>query len=151
LRDFKRIAVGQIWAVYDDHDFMPRVYAKINLIDASNLKVQLTWLEHSTMNEVKSRRTYERLSIACGKFCLGETHVRHPFMYLLSHRVSWEKGKNRTSFEIHPKKGQVWALYKESGMLWNSGTDKHQSCKYDVFFEGKTVGEVPTALHILFI
>ncbi|CAO2142097.1 unnamed protein product [Urochloa humidicola] len=91
LRDFKRIAVGQIWAVYDDHDLMPRVYAQINHVDASNLKVHLTWLEHNTMNELKSRWTYEELSVACGNYCLGETYVlKDPSMYL-SHRVSWKK------------------------------------------------------------
>ncbi|CAL4980562.1 unnamed protein product [Urochloa decumbens] len=132
LRDFKRIAVGQIWAVYDDNDLMPRVYAQINHVDASNLKVQLTWLEHNTMNELKSRCAYKELPVACGNFFLGDTYVlQDPSMYL-SHRVYWTKGKNRFSFEIHPKKGEVWALYKESSMRWNSGADNHQPCNYDV-------------------
>nr|CAB3491831.1 unnamed protein product [Digitaria exilis] len=42
LRDVNMIAVNEIWAFYDDHDFMPRVYAQINHVDASNLKVQVT-------------------------------------------------------------------------------------------------------------
>ncbi|KAF8673536.1 hypothetical protein HU200_048619 [Digitaria exilis] len=131
LRDVNMIAVNEIWAFYDDHDFMPRVYAQINHVDASNLKVQVTWLEHNPMNGPETRWTREGLPAACGNFCLGETYVlEDPSMYL-SHRVTWTKGKNRNSFEIHPKEGEIWALYKESSVLRSPGTDNHQPFNYD--------------------
>ncbi|GJN04554.1 hypothetical protein PR202_ga22113 [Eleusine coracana subsp. coracana] len=132
LRDINGIAVDQIWAIYDDHDFMPRVYARINHIDASNLKVWLSWLDHNTMNRQETKQTREELPVAFGNFCLGDEFVlQDPSMYL-SHRVSWTIGKNMNSFEIYPKKGEIWALYKESSMLQISVTDKYQSCNYDV-------------------
>ncbi|KAJ1275921.1 hypothetical protein BS78_05G173200 [Paspalum vaginatum] len=132
LRDINKISVNQIWAIYDDHDFMPRVYAQINHVDASNLKVQLTWLEHNTMNGQETRWTHEELPVASGSFSLGKTSVlEDPSMYL-SHEVSWTKGKNTNSFEIHPKKGEIWALYKESSLLQSQNTDNHQSFNYDV-------------------
>jgi hypothetical protein len=52
-------------------------------------------------------------------------------MYL-SHKVSWVAGKNRTSFEIHPKKGEIWALYKESSLLQSRDTDNHQAVDFEV-------------------
>ncbi|CAN6363204.1 unnamed protein product [Urochloa humidicola] len=133
LRDVNMIAANQIWAIYDDHDFMPRFYAQINHVDASNLKVQLTWLEHNTINEQETRWTREELPAACGNFCLGEAYVvqDHPSMYL-SHRVSWRRGKNGNSFEIRPKKGEVWALYKDSSLLRSSDADNHQPFSYDI-------------------
>ncbi|CAD6253476.1 unnamed protein product [Miscanthus lutarioriparius] len=122
LRKVNRIAVNQIWAIYDDHDCMPRNYAQINHVDASNNNVQLTWLEHNTTNLPETRWTRKELPVARGNFRLGETCVlEDPSMYL-SHKVSWVAGKNRTSFEIHPKKGEIWALYK----------DNHQSVDFDV-------------------
>ncbi|WVZ50999.1 hypothetical protein U9M48_002193 [Paspalum notatum var. saurae] len=132
LRDINRISVNQIWAVYDDHDFMPRIYAQIKHVDASNLKVQLTWLEHNTLNGQETRWTREELPVASGSFSLGKTSVlEDPSMYL-SHEVSWTKGKNMNSFEIYPKMGEIWALYKESSLLQSQNTDNHQSFNYDV-------------------
>jgi hypothetical protein len=132
LRDVNRIAVNEIWAIYDDHDSMPRNYAQINDVDASNNIVQLTWLEHNTTNLQETRWNRKELPVACGNFCLGETCVLHdPSMYF-SHKVSWVTGKNRNSFEIHPKKGEIWALYKESSLLQSRDTDNHQSVDYDV-------------------
>jgi hypothetical protein len=131
LRDINNIAVNQIWAIYDDHDFLPRVYAQINHVNASNLEVQLTWLVHNSMNAHEVNRAHEEFPVACGNFCLGETFVlQDPSMYF-SHTVSWTKGKNRTSFYIHPNKGEIWALYKELDMLQTSEAGKHQSCNYD--------------------
>ncbi|OEL13039.1 hypothetical protein BAE44_0025942 [Dichanthelium oligosanthes] len=92
------------------------------------------------MNEPETRWTHEGLPAACGNFCLGDTYVlQDPSMYL-SHRVSWTKGKNRNSFEIHPKKGDIWALYKDLRLLRSSDTDDHQPFNYDVV----EVSKVPT-------
>jgi hypothetical protein len=131
LRDINMIAVNQIWAIYDDLDFMPRVYAQINHVDASSDKVQLIWLEHNTMSEQEIRWTHEELPAACGSFCLGETYVLQDPSMFLSHRVSWVKGKNGNSFEIRPKQGEIWALYKESSLQQSSDTI-HQPFSYDV-------------------
>lgn len=49
LRDANLFAIGQIWALYDNLDGMPRYYARIKSFDASNFKVHLTWLEHIAM------------------------------------------------------------------------------------------------------
>uniref|UniRef100_A0A0E0J3I8 DUF3444 domain-containing protein n=1 Tax=Oryza nivara TaxID=4536 RepID=A0A0E0J3I8_ORYNI len=75
FRDINRIEVDQIWALYDDHDFIPRVYARIDHIDISNLKVQFTWLEHKAMNAQEAKWSDEELPVARGSFCLGETCI----------------------------------------------------------------------------
>uniref|UniRef100_A0A0D9XTI3 J domain-containing protein n=1 Tax=Leersia perrieri TaxID=77586 RepID=A0A0D9XTI3_9ORYZ len=130
-RDVYQIAIDQIWAVYDGHDCMPRAYARINHVDPSNLKAQFTWLVHSTVNEQNAKGTHEKLPFACGNFCLGETDVLQDSSRYLSHNVSWTS-KNGTSYDIHPNKGEVWALYKGWSMQFSSDANRYQSYGYDI-------------------
>ncbi|KAB8115663.1 hypothetical protein EE612_056314 [Oryza sativa] len=131
LRDINMFAVGQIWALYDDLDGMPRFYARIKHFDASNFKAHLTWLEYNAASEEEKKWTDEELPVACGKFCLGSTEVSHDRL-MFSHIVSWTKGKNRNAYEVYPNKGEVWALYKDWSMQWNSDADSHRSYEYEV-------------------
>lgn len=64
FRDVNWIEVDQIWALYDDHDFMPRVYARIDHIDTSSLKVQFTWLAGAQSYEC-ARGEMDWSRIAC--------------------------------------------------------------------------------------
>ncbi|XP_051209032.1 uncharacterized protein [Lolium perenne] len=123
-------AVDQIWAVYDDRDGMPRYYARIKRVDATKFTVQYTWLEHEAMNEEEDRWTDE-LPVACGTYKLGETDVS-PGTLMFSHIVPWGKGRKRSSYEISPRKGQVWALYKGWSMQWSSDADNHKTYDYDI-------------------
>ncbi|TVU24976.1 hypothetical protein EJB05_27448, partial [Eragrostis curvula] len=132
LRGVNSIAVNQIWAMYDDHDFMPRVYAQINSVNASNHEVQVTWLVRNTTNEHDVKWAHEEVPVACGNFCLGETAVIKDPSMCFSHTVSWTKGKSNNSFYIQPNKGEIWALYKESTMPRTSNAGEHQSSNYDV-------------------
>ena len=132
FRDINLFAVGQIWALYDNLDGMPRYYARIKKFDASNFKVHLTWLEYDAMDEAEENWTSEELPTACGNFCLGKgsdvTHDRSMF----SHIATWTKGKKRNSYVIYPNKGEVWALYKGWSMEWSSDADNHRSYEYEV-------------------
>ncbi|KAM0881297.1 hypothetical protein ACQ4PT_033037 [Festuca glaucescens] len=123
-------AVDQIWAVYDDRDGMPRYYARIRRVDATKSTVQYTWLEHEAMNEEEDRWT-DALPVACGTYKLGETDVS-PGTLMFSHLVPWGKGRKRSSYEIYPRKGEAWALYKGWSMQWSSDADNHKTYEYDV-------------------
>lgn len=150
FRDVDKIAVDQIWALYDNLDDMPRIYACIKHIDTSNLKVQLTWLEHNARNEEEANWTNKELPVSCGNFCLGgETDVLQEPSMFLSHRVSLAKGKNGNSYEIYPNKGEVWALYKGWSMRWSSDADNHRSYEYDIvkiISDGSTSADVTVSL-----
>lgn len=130
LRDANLFAIGQIWALYDNLDGMPRYYAKIKHFDASNFKVHLTWLERIAMNEAEEKWSDEELPVACGSFSLGTTDISQDRL-IFSHIVSWTKGKRR-KYEVHPSKGEVWALYKGWNMQWGSDADNHRSYEYEV-------------------
>ncbi|KAM0826301.1 hypothetical protein ACQ4PT_068959 [Festuca glaucescens] len=130
LREVYLFAVGQIWAIYDNLDGMPRYYARIKRFDASNFKVHLTWLEHVAANESEDKWTDEELPVACGSFSLGATETSQD-RPMFSHIVSWTKGKKR-NYDIHPGKGEIWALYKGWSMQWVSDADSHRSYEYEV-------------------
>jgi hypothetical protein len=132
FRDVNLFAVDQIWALYDDHDAMPRFYARIKHVYTNNFRVRFTWLEHDAVNDEEDKWTDNKLPVACGNFTLGNTEVSEdPLMF--SHIVSsWAKGRKRGSYVIHPSKGEVWALYKGWSMQWISDADNHRSYEYEV-------------------
>lgn len=132
LKDTRQFAVGQIWAVYDNLDGMPRYYGRIKKLDASNFKVQLTWLEYNPMTEDEENWAVEELPTACGNFCLGKVTDILEDKDMFSHIAAWTKGKKRNSYIICPNKGEVWALYKHWSMEWSSDADNHRSYEYEV-------------------
>lgn len=130
LRDVNMFAVGQIWAIYDNLDGMPRYYARIKRFDASNFNVHLTWLEYIEANEAEKKWTDEEMPVACGSFRLGTADISQD-RPMFSHIVSGAKCKKR-NYEIHPSKGEVWALYKGWSLQWGSDADNHRSYEYEV-------------------
>ncbi|TVU24974.1 hypothetical protein EJB05_27446, partial [Eragrostis curvula] len=130
LRDVSLFSVGDIWALYDNLDGMPRYYAQIKSFDSSNFKVR--WLFYDAMNEEEEKWNDEELPVACGNFFLGKGKEVSQDRSMFSHMVSWTKGKKRNSFVIYPKMGEVWALYKGWSTQWSSDPDNHRSYEYDV-------------------
>ncbi|CAH1414183.1 unnamed protein product [Lactuca virosa] len=90
-----RFREGEIWAVYDDDDGMPRNYAFIH-------------------------------KKAFGEFRIGK-HQSLCFPNYFSHKVNFKKMENG-SFEVYPRKGEVWALYRE----WNQETRNEFKHKYEI-------------------
>ncbi|TYI92342.1 hypothetical protein E1A91_D02G062700v1 [Gossypium mustelinum] len=117
-------AVGQIWALYDTQDAMPRFYARIRKVFYSGFKVRITWLEPDPDDENAVRWVSEGLPVSCGRFKHGEPEsIEDRLMF--SHLISWEKGPYRDTYKIYPRKGEVWALFKNWNVNWKSRTEKH--------------------------
>lgn len=132
IRDINMFEVGQIWALYDNLDGMPRYYARIKHFDASKFKIHLTWLEYVAMDEDEENWTDEELPTACGNFRLGKGTDITEDKEMFSHIAAWTKGKGRNSYVIYPNKGEVWALFKGWSMEWSSDADNHRSYEYEV-------------------
>ncbi|CAN6363203.1 unnamed protein product [Urochloa humidicola] len=132
FRDVSMFEVGQIWALYDNLDGMPRFYARIMQLDASNFEVHLSWLDHVAVIGEEDKWTNEKLPVACGKYCLRKMTDISQNRSMFSHIVPWMEGKERNSYVIHPVKGEVWALYKGWSMEWISDADNHRSYEYEV-------------------
>ncbi|KAG7580750.1 hypothetical protein ISN44_As08g005160 [Arabidopsis suecica] len=106
---------GQIWALYDGIDSMPRLYGRIRKITMSQSSLQVTWLES---------KDEESVPAACGRFKLGNTetiknhltfsHQMHPIIH------------DRHFIAMIPRKGETWALFRDWSKSWNNNLEKHK-------------------------
>lgn len=124
-------AAGQIWAIYDTTDAMPRFYALISKVYCPGFKLQITWLEPNPDDNDEIMWVSVGLPVSCGKFRLGnkencEDHA------MFSHLVCWEKGSRRNSYKIYPRKGETWAIFKNWDINWHS--DPQRKNKYEFEF-----------------
>ncbi|KAL5717542.1 hypothetical protein ACHQM5_010528 [Ranunculus cassubicifolius] len=123
---------SQVWAVYDDKDGMPRYYAIIHrVISYTPFKVKISWLNSKTNNEFSLLDWVgSGFPKICGDFRVGK-HLIMDSLNSFSHRVKWEKGA-RGGVRILPKKGDVWALYRNWSPDWNELTPAELIRKYDM-------------------
>ncbi|CAN7051829.1 unnamed protein product, partial [Brassica oleracea var. botrytis] len=95
-------SVGQVWALYDPLDHMPRLYAKIKKVLELKMKVEVTWLEAKQKSPIP---------IACGEFKNGERTVKSYLTF--SHLMVDHTGKKKSIITINPRKGETWALFRD--------------------------------------
>ncbi|KAK8955520.1 Chaperone protein dnaJ 13 [Platanthera guangdongensis] len=120
-RDRSKFSVDQIWAVYDNADGMPRFYALIQKVFLTSFKLQYRWLESVPVSTAERVWVKAGLPIACGNFTLGETRITKN-QQMFSHVISCEKIPGNT-YNIYPKKGEVWAIFKEWDIGWSSSVE----------------------------
>ncbi|KAJ1288327.1 hypothetical protein BS78_02G080700 [Paspalum vaginatum] len=130
-RDADQFKVDQIWAIYDDHDGMPRYYARIKQVYSPNFMLRFTWLEHEPLYDAEKAWSSNELPVACGNFRVGRTVLTEDTK-MFSHVASWTKGRKRNSYEVYPKKGEVWALFRGWDINWSSDSNDHRHYDYDV-------------------
>ncbi|KAG2272887.1 hypothetical protein Bca52824_067442 [Brassica carinata] len=112
-------SVGQVWALYDTLDHMPRLYAKIKKVLELKMRVEVTWLEAKQKSPIP---------IACGEFKNGERTVKSHLTF--SHLMVDHTGKKKSIITINPRKGETWALFRD----WNRDNWKQQKRPYSYDF-----------------
>ncbi|XP_058103990.1 uncharacterized protein LOC131247984 isoform X2 [Magnolia sinica] len=129
-RSFKK---GQVWAVYDDDDGMPRHYGLIDeVVSVNPFVVNMNWLDLQSNGE-EALICWEKMGfhISCGRFKVGRK-IDIDSVNLFSHLVECERAA-RYIYRIYPKKGSVWALYSEGALDGVEGTSKLRERRcYDV-------------------
>ncbi|KAF5736918.1 hypothetical protein HS088_TW14G01073 [Tripterygium wilfordii] len=123
-------AVGQIWAIYDTLEAMPRFYALIRKVFSPGFKLRITWLEPDPDDKYEIEWNDEGLPVACGKFKLGDSEYTEQ-QQMFSHLMDCEKGSQRNAYKVFPRKGETWALFKNWNIKWKSITDTHQNYEYE--------------------
>ncbi|XP_061343022.1 uncharacterized protein LOC133289166 [Gastrolobium bilobum] len=110
-RSFKK---GQVWAVYDDDDGMPRHYALIDeAISANPFEVRISWLDLQNNGDEKIiSREQMGFHIPCGRFKVARKASINS-VNIFSHVVDCDRAASEV-YKIYPKKGSVWALYGEA-------------------------------------
>ncbi|KAK4790733.1 hypothetical protein SAY86_018037 [Trapa natans] len=122
----------EVWAVYDNNDGMPRYYAIIhNIISLNTFKVQISWLNSKSNTEFGSLNWVgSGFTKTCGKFRVGKYEI-YSALNSFSHKVKWTKGP-RGIICIYPRKGDIWALYRNWSPDWNRTTPEDLIHKYDM-------------------
>lgn len=131
LRAESHFHVDQFWACYDDkYDGMPRYYAKVTKVSASPFELRIKWLEAVPTSDAYKRWVDEELPVGCGSFKLVGRNEKVSGSLSLSHEVHCEMGKKKGSHFIYPRKGEVWALFRDWDISWSS--KDHKDFKYEV-------------------
>ncbi|KAJ0080618.1 hypothetical protein Patl1_23438 [Pistacia atlantica] len=105
-----KFQVDQIWALYNDRDRMPKRYAQVKKIESTP-----SFRLHVSMLEACSLPKDSWQPVCCGAFKVktGRTSILPSSAF--SHRLKAES-VGRSRIEIYPRKGEVWAVYKN----WNA-------------------------------
>lgn len=122
---------NQYWACYDTVDGMPRFYARVKkVVCRSPFEVLITWLEAAPTDDIRKKWIEKELPIGCGNFRVGKTQkMTAPLQF--AQKMHFEKGK-RGSLVIHPRRGEVWALFRDWDLSWISKPDSNQEYKYEI-------------------
>ncbi|KAF8657062.1 hypothetical protein HU200_060400 [Digitaria exilis] len=130
LRDVNQFRANQIWAIYDDQDCMPRFYARITKVKTTpKFMLHFVWLEFDPKNKAEEAWSCGGLPVACGRFKHGQSETTKENT-MFSRTISFEKSKTRNSYEIYPRKGEVWALFKGWDSGWSSNADNHKNVNH---------------------
>ncbi|KAJ6705096.1 hypothetical protein OIU79_009907 [Salix purpurea] len=123
---------NQVWAAYDDDDGMPRYYAMIHgVISLNPFKMRISWLNSKTNRELGLLNWVgSGFSKTCGDFRVGRYEIYNS-LNSFSHKVRWIKG-TRGVIRVYPRKGDVWALYRNWSPEWNELTADEVIHKYDM-------------------
>jgi curved DNA-binding protein CbpA len=123
---------NQVWAAYDDDDGMPRYYAMIqSVISLNPFKMRISWLNSKTNSELGLLNWVgSGFSKTCGDFRVGRYEIYNS-LNSFSHKVRWIKGTGGV-IRVYPRKGDVWALYRNWSPEWNELTADEVIHKYDM-------------------
>lgn len=123
-------AANQTWAIYDPVDCMPRFYARIKKVFSPSFKLLITWLEADPDDQGEIDWCNGDLPVGCGKYRLGASEETADRL-MFSHLMLVTKRSGRGSYLVYPRKGEIWAVFKNWDMGWSSEPEKHTSFKYE--------------------
>ncbi|KAM1380096.1 hypothetical protein ACFX2I_021878 [Malus domestica] len=129
FNDFERyrkeelFEAGQVWAIYDTRNGMPRFYARIKKVHSPEFKLQITWLEPDPDDDNEKKWAKADLPFSCGKFRQGHSETTKD-LPMFSHLMIW--GKIRSAYMIYPRRGETWAIFKNWDIKWFSDPDSNQ-------------------------
>ena len=117
----ERFQRDQIWAIYSDRDKRPEIYAQIKKVEFTpEFRLHVSLLEPCT--PTKGKRT-----ISCGTFKVKKAKSQILSPSAFSHQLKVEPtATNR--YEIYPRKGEVWALYKDQNNELTSSNQGRGEC-----------------------
>ncbi|WOL02473.1 hypothetical protein Cni_G11192 [Canna indica] len=122
----------QVWAMYDSEDGMPRLYAMVQkVLSLKPFRIRMSFLSSKSNSELGPINwVASGYAKTCGDFRVGRYQISDT-VNIFSHRVRWEKGP-RGIIRILPRKGDIWALYRNWSPDWNELTPDDVIYKYEM-------------------
>ncbi|CAB4274497.1 unnamed protein product [Prunus armeniaca] len=126
----------QIWALYDEEDGMPRLYCLIReVVSVKPFKILITYLNSKTDSEFGSVNWLDcGFTKSCGNFRARNLDVVEQ-VNIFSHVLSREKAGRGGCVRIYPKRGDIWAMYRNWSRDWDRSTPdevRHQYVMVEV-------------------
>ncbi|KAJ4947957.1 hypothetical protein NE237_005555 [Protea cynaroides] len=119
---------GQIWAVYDGPDSMPRQYVRINNL-VSRSEVCVTVLKPYPIRDNEIQWVKENLPVVCGLF-QADRITCNIQLSRFSHLMKCEQSKDKSFYRIYPMKGDIWAVYRNWNSKWTRSN--YNGCRYRI-------------------
>ncbi|KAI8533687.1 hypothetical protein RHMOL_Rhmol10G0028300 [Rhododendron molle] len=61
-----------------------------------------------------------------------DTNEGMPRFYARIRKVQFQKGSEKCSYLIYPRKGEIWALFKDWDISWSSDPENHKKYQYEI-------------------
>ncbi|KAJ0974597.1 hypothetical protein J5N97_016562 [Dioscorea zingiberensis] len=123
----KDFTAGQVWAVYDGPDAMPRAFVQVHYAVSTD-KVCVTFLECHPVTDEEIDWVENSLPIVCGIFYAGKRMVNLG-MSRFSHIVDCHKSSINSLYRIFPRKGEIWAMYEHWNSRWKKSNLVDCQCR----------------------
>ncbi|XP_068669554.1 uncharacterized protein [Aristolochia californica] len=122
----------QIWALYDDDNGMPRLYALIRkVISIKPFKIIVSYLNAKSNSEFAPVNwVASGFNKTCGTFRVGRCEMIDT-VNVFSHIVDAEQIR-RGFVRIFPKRGDIWAVYRNWSSDWDDTTPNEVRHQYEM-------------------
>ncbi|XP_047341831.1 uncharacterized protein LOC124945432 [Impatiens glandulifera] len=125
----KSLVKGEVWAIYQGKDSMPRRYVRINTNSNSGNQVDVTFLEHEAILDHEMTWNEESVPIACGMYSASGNNKTLKISRF-SHLVRCQFSTIKSVYRIYPMKGEIWGMYKNWKQNWN--LQDYKNCRYEI-------------------
>ncbi|KAL6554472.1 hypothetical protein OROMI_020145 [Orobanche minor] len=123
----------QIWALYDEEDGMPRLYCLIrDVISVNPFKIYISYLNSKSDTEFGYVNWLgSGFTKSCGNFRVFYSETVEQ-VNIFSHLLGREKAGRGGCVRIYPRKGDIWAVYRNWSPDWNRTTPDDVRHKYEM-------------------
>ncbi|KAH6788628.1 hypothetical protein C2S51_003634 [Perilla frutescens var. frutescens] len=123
----------QIWALYDEEDGMPRLYCIIrDVISLKPFKIYISYLSSKSDSEFGSVNWLDSgFTKSCGSFRVFHSETVEQ-VNIFSHLLAREKAGRGGCVRIYPRKGDIWAVYRNWSPEWNRSTSDEVRHQYEM-------------------
>ncbi|KAL3633656.1 hypothetical protein CASFOL_022418 [Castilleja foliolosa] len=123
----------QIWALYDEEDGMPRLYCLIrDVVSVNPFEIYISYLSSKSDTEFRPVNWLDSgFTKSCGNFRVFHSETVEQ-VNIFSHLLSREKAGRGGCLRIYPRKGDIWALYRNWSPEWDRTTPNDVRHQYEI-------------------